>query len=84
MQLLARLAVEHAHDAVQTHRSEARERGVNRDVPHTTRVALVHARHAKRAQVHTTYATRRVAHVQGRIVVRHAAARKGTIADLYA
>lgn len=82
MQLLSRLAVEHAQDAVQTHRRDARQRGVNGNVTHASRIALVRAVQPQHAQVHAAHTARRVARVQHRVIVRHAAARKGTVSNL--
>ena len=82
MHLFSRLRIIHSHDAIESHRCHELSAGVNGDIVNGSRGALINARHAQHAQVHTRHTTRRVAHDEEIVIGRGAAAGEGTIADL--
>ena len=82
MHLFSRLRIVHSHDAIESHRRHELSTGMNGDIVNGSRGALVNARHAQHAQVHTRHTTRRVAHDKEIVIGRGAAASEGTIADL--
>ena len=82
MHLFSRLRIVHSHNTIESHRCHELSAWVNGDIVNGSRGALVNARHAQHAQVHTRHATRRVAHDKEIVVRRGTAASEGTIANL--